>query len=102
MHGFTAIFGLFIVPPRQPRASELAFADDAAVAAAYAQLRSRLPPVPPPEATAAHGLPSSLDELRALPVKALKKAMVRLGLAATPGSEKEDLVQEIASHLERG
>ena len=35
-------------------------------------------------------LPGSLAELRALPVKALKEAMGRLGLAAVAGSEKED------------
>ena len=45
-------------------------------------------------------LPSSLQELRALPVKVLKQAMARLGLSLTPGSEKEDLVQEIAGHIE--
>ena len=40
-----------------------------------------------------------LAELRALPVKALKEAMGRLGLAAVAGSEKEDLVQEVAQKL---
>ena len=44
-------------------------------------------------------LPGSLAELRALPVKALKEAMGRLGLAAVAGSEKEDLVQEVAQKL---
>ena len=86
---------------RQPRKTQLAFADGAAIAAAYAELR-RLAPPPPPPAAAGMGaamydaLPASLAELRALPVRALKAGMQRLGLAATPGSEKEDLVQEIA------
>ena len=103
MHGFTAIFGLFIVPPRQPRASALAFADDAEVAAAFAELRKHAEPVPPLGSAGSSStgsgdsvLPSSLAELRALPVKALKLAMSRLGLTPTPGSEKEDLVREIA------
>ena len=103
MHGFTAIFGLFIVPPRQPRASALAFADDDEVAAAFAELRKHAEPVPPLGSAGSSStgsgdsvLPSSLAELRALPVKALKLAMSRLGLTPTPGSEKEDLVREIA------
>lgn len=101
MHGFTAIFGLFIVPPRPPRASQLAFADDDAVAAAYAEARSRTEPIPPDAASssAGLGLPKSLRELRSLPVKALKAAMAKLGLVAVPGSEKEDLVLEIANHV---
>jgi len=105
LHGFTAIFGLFIVPPRQPRASALAFADayDAAVSAAFAELRSRAEPVPPQsDAAGASGVPSRLSELRALSVRKLKEAMGSLGLAPTPGSEKEDLVREIASHLTDG
>ena len=110
MHGFTAIFGIFIVPPQKPRKSLLMFADNAAIAAAYAELRRNAPPLPPPPAppgdatgaaarAAYHMLPGSLAELRALPVKALKEAMGRLGLAAVAGSEKEDLVQEVAQKL---
>ena len=100
-----AQFGLFIVPPRQPRATELAFADDAEVAAAYAEVRRRTKPVPPEAAGGASAsaravLPRSLAELRALPIKALKQAMASLGIAATPGSEKEELVQEIAARLD--
>lgn len=97
MHGFTAIFGLFIVPPRKPRDAELAFADDADIAAAYAEARANAGPLPPPRPpTLRESLPSSLAELRAMPIKALKQALARLGLAPTPGSEKEDLVQDIA------
>ena len=97
MHGFTAIFGLFIVPPRKPRAAELAFEDDAAVAAAYAEVRARAGPLPPlPSPSLREQLPTSFAQLRSLSVKGLKAAMASLGLAATPGSEKEDLVQEIA------
>ena len=104
MHGFTAIFGIFIVPPQKPRKSLLMFADNAAIAAAYAELRRNAPPLPPPPAPStaaavAAMLPGSLAELRALPVKALKEAMGRLGLAAVAGSEKEDLVQEVAQKL---
>ena len=44
-------------------------------------------------------LPSDITSLRALPVKALKQAMSMLGLAITPGCEKEDLVEAIAPHL---
>jgi small ligand-binding sensory domain FIST len=102
VHGFTAVFGMFIVPQRQPRATELAFADADAVAAAYEELRSRADPVPPLESSPPsirELLPSSLAELRALPVRALKQAMERLGLMLTPGLEKEDIVQAIAPHV---
>ena len=103
MHGFTAIFGLFIVPERQARAGALAFADADAVAEAYAEIRAKTPALPPRAPSASDYLPSSLAELRALPIKALKQAMVRLGLAVTPGSEKEDIVQAIAAGAhERG
>lgn len=108
MHGFTVVFGMFIVPQREvARTSGLAFADDAAVAAAFAEARARLPPPPPPaEGSGSAGgggvaLPAtSVAELRALSIKVLKATMARLGLGApTPGSEKEDLVQAIAPHL---
>jgi len=102
MHGFTAIFGLFIVPARQPRTCPLAFADADAIAAAYSELRERvetLPPPEPPPSTMRDYLPSSIAELRALPLKALKQAMGRLGLTFVPGSEKEDIVQAIAPHI---
>ena len=93
------------MPPRPPRDATLAFADDAEVAAAYAELRSRTEPVPAPAASSSgespsSRLPRSLAELRALPIKALKQAMVRLGLSPTPGSEKEDLVNDIAAHMD--
>ena len=105
MHGFTAIFGLFIVPKRKARESLLAFAGDEEIAQAFSELRrlaneaGTVPPPPPPPsaASSSSSLPSSLSELRALPIKALKAAMSRLGLTATPGSEKEDLVMEIAA-----
>ena len=93
----------------------LAFGSDEDVAAAYDALRARTPPVPPPAATTAAAggaaassgassslralLPSDMASLRALPVKALKQAMSMLGLALTPGCEKEDLVEAIAPHL---
>ena len=109
MHGFTAVFGLFILPERKPRASVLGFADASEVAAAYAEVRRHAKPVPPPpsvETSSAASLrellPASLPELRALPVKVLKQAMQRLGLSAVPGSEKEDLVQELHAKMEAG
>ena len=111
MHGFTAIFGFFIVPKRKARTEELAFADDEAVAEAFKELRRRAEPVPPPSSsgTAASGaaalrefLPGSVAELRALPVKALKAAMAKMGIGVVPGSEKEDLVMAIAPHLAEG
>jgi len=37
LQGFTAVYGLFIVPHRTAAPLELAFSDDAAVAAAYAR-----------------------------------------------------------------
>jgi len=39
LQGFTAVYGLFIVPHRTAAPLELAFSDDAAVAAAYARTR---------------------------------------------------------------
>jgi len=103
MHGFTAIFGMFIVPERQPRASQLAFADANAVAAAYASLRLRASLVPPPrqpQPSRGAFLPSSVSELRGMPVRALKQLMARLSLVLIPGSEKEDLVKAIAPYLQ--
>ena len=32
----------------------------------------------------------------------LRRAMARLGLTPTPGSEKEDIVQELAGHMDAG
>jgi len=107
MHGFTAVFGMFIVPGRQPRAAPLAFADGDAIAAAYAELRAQMPPPPPAppassaDAAAGH-LPTSIAELRSLPVRALRQAMDRLGIAFTPGMEKEEIIQEIATRLPAG
>ena len=44
MHGFTAIFGMFVVPERQPRTTQLAFPEGdegaMAIAQAYAELRA--------------------------------------------------------------
>ena len=103
MHGFTVVFGMFIVPQREvARTSGLAYADDDAVAAAFAEARARLPPPPPAEGSAGGGvaLPaSSVAELRGLSIKVLKATMARLGLGVTPGSEKEDLVQALVPHL---
>ena len=92
---------------RQPRAAPLAFADGDAIAAAYAELRAQMPPPPPAppassaDATAGH-LPTSIAELRSLPVRALRQAMDRLGIAFTPGMEKEEIIQEIATRLPAG
>lgn len=48
MHGFTAIFGMFVVPERQPRTTQLAFPEGdegaMAIAQAYAELRASAPP----------------------------------------------------------
>ena len=41
MQGFTAVFGLFMVPQRTERAAPLAHADAAAVGAAYVWRRAR-------------------------------------------------------------
>lgn len=90
---------MFVVPKRQPRESELAFADADAVAAAFTDVRSRSEPTPPPLSESSGDAPSSFREalalptsvagLRALPIKALKVAMAKLGIGVTPGSEKE-------------
>ena len=111
-HGFTAIFGLFVVPRRARRGAGalLAYANDAEVASAYAEYRRALeelaPPPPPPSAADASGdvggsftIPSSLAELRALPIRSLKRAMVNLGIGAPPGTEKEEIVRAVATEL---
>ena len=117
MHGFTAVFGMFVIPERQARTSLLAFPElstpegVAAIAAAYAEIRANAPTAPPeaaagssssPSAAVAAMLPSSIAELRAMPVKALKAAMAKLGMGVTPGSEKDDLIEALAPHVERG
>ena len=51
MQGFTAVFGLFMVPQRTERAAPLAHVDAAAVGAAYVAARAARTPPPPPAGT---------------------------------------------------
>ena len=68
MQGFTAVFGLFMVPQRTERAAPLAYADAAAVAAAYAAARAARTPPPPPAGTLSEA------QLRQLPAKEARRA----------------------------
>jgi hypothetical protein len=112
MHGFTAIFGMFVVPERQVCTAQLAFAGGeegaASIAAAWGEMRASVERIPPQPAAANSSspmvsgtamLPATVEELRALPVKDLKAAMLVLGLQVVAGSEKEELVQAMAPHL---
>ena len=67
MQGFTAVFGLFMVPQRTERAAPLAYADAAAVAAAYAAARAARTPPPPPAGTLSEA------QLRQLPAKEARR-----------------------------
>ena len=68
MQGFTAVFGLFMVPQRTERAAPLAHADAAAVGAAYVAARAARTPPPPPAGTL------SEVQLRQLPAKEARRA----------------------------
>ena len=68
MQGFTAVFGLFMVPQRTERAAPLAHADAAAVGAAYAAARAARTPPPPPAGTLSEA------QLRQLPAKEARRA----------------------------
>ena len=71
MQGFTAVFGLFMVPQRTERAAPLAHVDAAAVGAAYVAARAARTPPPPPAGTL------SEVQLRQLPAKRRRAAHPR-------------------------
>jgi len=94
MQGFTAVFGLFMVPQRTERGAPLAHADAAAVGAAYAAARAARTPPPPPAGRL------SAAQLRQLPAKELRKMMASLSLEFVSGMDKDEIIRAIAEAQE--
>ena len=94
MQGFTAVFGLFMVPQRTERAAPLAHADAAAVGAAYTAARAARTPPPPPAGTLSEA------QLRQLPAKELRKMMASLSLEFVSGMDKDEIIRAIAEAQE--
>jgi len=112
LQGFTAVYGLFIVPKRTVTPLDLAFSDAGAVASAYAHMR--LQPAAVASAAAAAKVAAAQAEkaagrrsvaelaeaLRSLTAGRLKRLMGRLGIEFVTGLEKSEYVEQIAKHEE--